>query len=140
MDESLLRRVVHALVEEDLLSEPEVVEVSAWDLLLALEARLEVARKVLRDHVRALDDAERDPGEVRDVGAERGARDAVDELVQEDQLWGNVASVGERYGVCAWERTDLLLLVIDERVHVHVPYVGMVGVVVRQRAVVRGEE
>ena len=50
-------------------------------LLLALEARLEVARKVLRDDVRALDDAERDPGEVRDVGAERGARDAVDELV-----------------------------------------------------------
>ena len=50
-------------------------------LLLPLEARLEVARKVLRDDVRALDDAERDPGEVRDVGAERGARDAVDELV-----------------------------------------------------------
>ena len=62
--------------------------------LLALELLLEVPREVLRDRVRALDDLERDAGEVRDVRAERGAGDAVDELVEEDQLGNEEKSAG----------------------------------------------
>lgn len=107
-------------------------------LPFTLNLLFKLARKVFRDNFRTFNDIHRYTSQIRYVCSKRGCRDAVDELVQEYEL--GIVKTDLYQGTAARGHAYLSLLVIDQRLHMHVPDIRMVSVVVCQGSIVRGEK